>query len=307
MHRFLWRFAIVTVVVFVFPLVWLIRPTVSRMSAETDTSVHPERRLVNDDPQSVIIVGAGISGLCSALELGRAGTEVTVYDMSSVFGGHAVMSQGGLCIVDTSVHQQAGLQDSPDLAYRDFMNWGEDANAEWVRYYVDHSYQDIYEWLVQLGVRFEGVLPAPGNTVDRFHQPVGRGIGLVTPIYRECLKHRNIHFVWNHQATKLLVEHSRVVGVQLRRIRDDVTKNVRSEYVILATGGFQSNLEMVRQYWPQSMTFPERILAGSGRNSVGNGHNLAQQAGGRLVNMDHQWNYFTGIPAVGIVGDDIRF
>ena len=293
MRRFYWSFVIV---VFVCLLVWLTRPTDSPMLAETEMPVHPEQPLINEDSQTVIIVGAGISGLCSALELGRAGVEVTVYDMSSVFGGHAVMSQGGLCIVDTSIHRQSGLQDSPDLAYRDFMNWGEDANAEWVRYYVDHSHQEIYEWLIQLGVRFEGVLPAPGNTVDRFHQPVGRGIGLVTPIYRECLKHRNIHFVWNHQATKLLVEHSRIAGLQLRRIRDDVMVNVRSDYVILATGGFQSNLKMVRKYWPESMTFPERILAGSGRNSVGDGHYLAERVGGRLVKMDHQWNYFTGIP-----------
>ena len=296
MHQFRWRLAIVTVALFTLTLVWLVRPANRYASADTNAPVRTGKTQISKDAKSVVVVGAGISGLCAALELGRAGVDVTVCDMASVFGGHAVMSQGGLCIVDTAVHRQADLQDSPNLAFQDFMTWGEDANADWVRYYVDHSRKDIYEWLVEIGVRFEGVLPAPGNSVDRFHQPVGRGIGLVTPIYRECLKYSNIHFVWNHQAVRLLVEDRRVVGVRLRQIRDGITKNVRSDQVILATGGFQSNLEMVRRFWPRNVTFPERILAGSGRNSVGHGHRLALQVGGRLVKMDHQWNYFTGIP-----------
>ncbi|MFP6763009.1 MAG: FAD-dependent oxidoreductase, partial [Planctomycetaceae bacterium] len=140
------------------------------------------------DAQHVLVVGAGISGLTAALELGRGGAEVTVVDMSSVFGGHAVMSQGGVSVIGTTLQQEAGLHDNAEMAYRDFLAWGEDADPDWVRYYVDHSRIEIYEWLLQLGVRFESVLTAPGNSVDRFHQPAGRGIALVTPIYEACLK-----------------------------------------------------------------------------------------------------------------------
>src|SRR5687767_13090682 len=49
----------------------------------------------------VIVVGAGISGLAAALDLGRGGARVTVVDMASVYGGHAVMSQGAISIVAT--------------------------------------------------------------------------------------------------------------------------------------------------------------------------------------------------------------
>ena len=51
------------------------------------------------------IVGAGISGLCAALEAARGGANVTVLDMASVFGGHAVMSTGMLCLVGTPEQQ----------------------------------------------------------------------------------------------------------------------------------------------------------------------------------------------------------
>ena len=252
---------------------------------------------VRSGSPQVIVVGSGISGLSAALELGRGGADVTVIDMSSVFGGHAVMSQGGLSIIDTPLQRELELEDSPDLAFKDFVTWGEDANEPWVRYYVDHSRTEIYDWLIELGVRFEGIESgAPGNTADRFHQPAGRGIGLVTPIYRACLELENVRFVWNTQVTGLLKDDARVTGVEVRELRTGSVQQVAADSVVLATGGFQSNLEMVRRYWPNDIPFPNRILIGSGRNSVGHGHQLAESVGGALTHMDFQWNYFTGIP-----------
>lgn len=194
-------------------------------SGPAQTGTEPE---VESDPAArphVIVVGAGISGLATALDLGRGDATVTVVDMSSVFGGHAVMSQGGVSIVDLPVQQESGFEDSPELAARDFIEWGEDGVPDWVRYYVENSRHAIYEWLTGLGVRFEGVLPARGNSVDRFHQPVGRGIGLVVPIYQACLTHENIYFVWNTQATRLLRKSQRVVGIETRNLRDDSLSN----------------------------------------------------------------------------------
>src|SRR6185503_8848748 len=73
-------------------------------------------------PQSdPVIVGTGISGLAAALDAGRAGANVTVIDMWSVFGGHAVMSGGLVCLVDTPFQRERHIADSPDLAIRDFL------------------------------------------------------------------------------------------------------------------------------------------------------------------------------------------
>ncbi|MCC7420111.1 MAG: FAD-dependent oxidoreductase [Planctomycetaceae bacterium] len=244
----------------------------------------------------VVVVGAGISGLAAALELGRGGAEVVVLDMSSVYGGHAVMSQGSLSIVDSPLQAAAKSLDSPDLAYNDFLSFGDDSDPEWVRFYVDHSRELIYDWVKELGVRFEGVVASPGNSVPREHQPMGRGIGLVTPIYRECLNQPTVRFVWNTKVEQLLQKDGRVTGVIGRNLRTGAEQSYEAGAVVLATGGFQSNLEMVREFWPAEFRFPDRSLAGSGRNSIGLGHRLAQTVGGDLVKMDHQWNYFTGIP-----------
>lgn len=272
-------------------------PTASKaMNDAKPPEASPTAPLSSEESTDVIVVGAGISGLAAALDLGRGGAKVTVVDMSSVFGGHAVMSQGSISIIGTPTQERAGIHDSPDLAFQDIHRWGEDPATNWVRYYVDHSRREIYDWLDELGVRFSEVLSSSGNSVPREHQPVGRGIGLVTPIYRACLDLSNINFVWNSKVEQLLTDDGHVIGVLVRDMRSGNERKLRAKAVILATGGFQSNLDMVREFWPAEFRFPERILAGSGRHSIGIGHQMAQAVGGELVHMDYQWNYFTGLP-----------
>jgi len=75
--------------------------------AETRDSAAPSPKA------DLTIVGSGISGLAAALDAGRAGANVTVIDMWSVFGGHAVMSGGLVCLVDTPYQRERNVADSP--------------------------------------------------------------------------------------------------------------------------------------------------------------------------------------------------
>src|ERR1043165_3736699 len=149
-------------------------------------------------PSDILIVGAGISGLCAALEAARAGAQVTLIDMASVFGGHAVMSSGMVCMVGTPEQQASHVVDSVELACRDFVQFGEDANAGWVRLFAQNSRRDVYDWLHELGLTGWELYPQviPGNSVRRQHAAPARGVGLVGTIYRECLKYDNLSFVW---------------------------------------------------------------------------------------------------------------
>ena len=244
----------------------------------------------------VIIVGAGLSGLTTALELGRAGLQVLVLDMASVFGGHAVMANGDLNIVRTPFQAARGIVDSPEIAYADMVKWGKTDSLDWARYYAENSHAEIYPWLVSLGVEFEDVLAAPDNSVPRIHLTKGRGIGLVRPVYLECLKLPNVVFRWNTRVTRLVQENGRISGVELLDARTGEPAALAAKAVVLATGGFQSNLDMVREYWAAGVPFPENFLAGSGINSTGAGHEVARAAGATLVDMDRQMNLSSGIP-----------
>ena len=252
----------------------------------------------------VIVVGAGIAGLAAALEAARGGADVQILDMWSVFGGHAVMSGGGVAIVGTDYQRREGVTDTPELAARDFLQWGEDPDLEWVQYYANNSAQEIGSWLEALGVTWGALRQMPGNSVPRFHESNGRGLGLVTPIYRETLRYPNVSFRWNFRVTELLIEEGRVAGVNGEDTRSGVHAEIRADRVVLATGGFQSNLAMVLLHWPDELPAPGRLLVGSGLNSIGLGHELAQQADAAFHRMDHQWNYAYGLPHPRYPGEE---
>ncbi len=257
------------------------------------------------EPADAIVVGSGIAGLSAAYELGRGGAHVVVIDMASIFGGHAVMATGDLSMVGTPFQEQKGQKDSPDLAYKDFMAWGEDADPAWVRYYVDHSREEIYDWVTSLGVSFETFATPAGNSVLRAHRTKGRGIGLVSPIFSECVRQPNISFRWNTRVDKLLTKAGRIVGVHTLSTRKNGERaDLYAKVVVLATGGFQSNLDKVRESFARDVPLPERFLVGSGMNSMGSGLEIAREAGAKLTRLDHQWNYITGLPDPRYPGTD---
>jgi uncharacterized protein len=142
----------------------------------------------------VLIIGAGISGLSAALEAARGGVSVLVVDMSTVGGGHAILSNGAVSIVGTPLQEQQKIADSPTLAEKDFLARGEDNDTRWVAAYVRDSREWLYDWLTDLGVSFQDLARSAGNSVPRLHMTRGKGLGLVEPIYLACLRHPNIRF-----------------------------------------------------------------------------------------------------------------
>lgn len=243
-----------------------------------------------------IIIGAGIGGLSTALEAARNGANVTVVDQSSVFGGHAVASEGGLCLIDTPAQKAQGIADSPDLAYRDFIEWGEDADPFWARLYADRSLTAVHDWMTGLGVKFTFVRFTPGNSVARFHENAQRGFGIVAPIYRECLRTRRVDFQWHIKVTRLIRANGKVTGIEGAHERTGRTIRLNAPSVVLATGGFEGSIELVKRNWPRELAVPETILIGGGIHATGSGLYLAKEAGATTSRMDHQWLYARGIP-----------
>ena len=254
----------------------------------------------------VVIVGAGIAGLTTALEAARGGATVAVVDIASVFGGHALVSEGGLSLIGTPLQEKLGSRDSPDLAYQDFLHWGEDANAAWVRIYVDRSRRDIYDWMTALGVQFSDLRLVAGNSAARFHENPRRGYGLVEPVYRECLKSGRVTFHWNTRITGLAQEDNRIAGVEGVNERTGAAFQLSGKAVVIATGGYQSSLEIVKENWSKDMPFPPKMLIGAGINALGSGLELARRAGALIERLDHQWNYPKRNPRPTISRDEPR-
>jgi len=242
----------------------------------------------------VIVVGAGLSGLTAAVDMGRAGVDVLVIDMNSVAGGHAVLA-GGVALVGTPVQEKAGIRDSPDLAYRDWMEWTEDGDPEWTRFYVENSRAMIYDWATALGVEFVRASEADGNSVPRFHFTKGRALHLVMPIFRTALALPTVSFRWNTRVERLVVTNGRVDGVVVRQLRTGATETLRAKSTVLATGGFESDLKRVLANWTPRLPKPDSLLIGSAISATGSGHDMASAAGAAMRRIDRHYIYIDGM------------
>jgi len=241
-----------------------------------------------------IIIGAGISGLSAALEMGRAGVDVLLVDMNTVPGGHAVMA-GGFAIIDTPTQQAAGFTDSPGRAYEDWQEWTEDGDPEWTRYYVENSRELIYDWAVELGA--DWVRVAVGgyeNSVPRFHFSEHGAVDYVLALVRAALELPNVKFLWNQRVEHLTVDSGRVTGVEITNLRTGEMRTLRGEHMILATGGFEGDLERVLANWMPDLPEPDRLLVGASTHARGQGLDLASEVGAEIANLDRQYIYTNG-------------
>lgn len=246
----------------------------------------------------VIIIGAGIAGLSAALEASTNGAEVLVVEISSVGGGHAIKA-GGFALVGTPLQERKGFNDSPNIAYDDLMAWGEDADPEWVRLYVDNARTEIHDWLATFGIEFSILLDTPEDTVPRFHFAGGTAANVVVPMLREAVRRDNIAFIMNAAAERLLVNEAGIFSVRIRNTRSGENSDYTAPSVVITTGGFQSNLDVVKSNFRTTDTphnaAPDSLLIGSGRYANGDGLRLGQEVGARVMRMDRQVTFVNGL------------
>ena len=242
----------------------------------------------------VAIVGAGGAGVAAAIEARDAGARAIVFEKSAEPGGAAIISGGGCLIVGSPLQQKNGIHDTPDLAFKDWIAWGgPSADAVWARYYIEHTLHDLYHWAESLGVKWVDLKVQEGNSVLRWTRAERNGLGLMSNLI-ESLRRKGGDIVPETEITGLRIDNGRVIGLEGRDARSGEPVAVRSKAVVVATGGFNSNLEMVLEFNPDLRN--HRVLEGSGRGSTGSGHRLVRQAGGYLTHMDHIWFYIYATP-----------
>jgi len=242
----------------------------------------------------VAIVGAGGAGMAAGIEAREAGATVIAFEKGAEPGGAAKISGGGCLVVGSPLQQKQGVKDTPDLAFKDWMEWGgPSADEVWARYYIEHSLHDLYFWAENLGVTWADLKLQEGNSVPRWTKIDRSGLGLMEKLI-EGYKSKGGEIVDDTEITGLTIEDGRVTGFEGRKVSTGEPVEVRSKAVVMTTGGFNSNLDMVLENSPSLRN--DKVLAGSGPGSTGSGHKIVREAGGYLTHMDHNWFYAYATP-----------
>jgi predicted oxidoreductase len=161
-----------------------------------DGSQHPP-------PPDAIVVGAGLAGLVSTLELLRSGHTVLLLDRCEPpeLGGLAREAFGGMFMVDSPEQRRSRIRDNERLALEDWLRIAELGAEEqwprrWAEQYVTRARDDVGGWLREIGVRFFPVVNwaergnfGDGNSVPRFHLTWGTGKALVEAVWGAIERH----------------------------------------------------------------------------------------------------------------------
>ena len=291
------------------------------MSDFTAARPFPHEQVEHWDAETdVAIVGFGAAGACAAIEAAEAGAAVILFEATSGSGGASALSGGEIYLGGgggTDAQRAAGFEDTTKaLETYLTMAGGPDADAAKIALYARESLAH-YQWLKDQGVPYKGsflpgkiIEPAEDDTLiwsgseaawpfsdtatpaPRGHtiQFMGWGGGRkLVDILEARVRALGVDVRCDARVLSLIADASgRVTGLVVRI--DGQPQYIRARKgVILATGGFCMNQDMLRRYAPQTLRLSEPI----GENDNGSGILMGMGAGGDAIHMDE---FFTTCP-----------
>lgn len=215
----------------------------------------------------VVIVAAGPAGLASAISVGENGLKSIVLEKSSTTGGAANMGMGPLGI-DTKIQKACFNNISVEDALHMHMEYTHyRVDGDLVQAYFNKS-ADTIEWLEDMGVQFAGAFryfkesEATWHIVKPENGVIGpRAASSMIKIMTERAKELGSEIYLETAAVSLITEDGKVCGVTAVD-KDGNGIEVRGKAVIVATGGFGNNSEMIKDEFGLTLGedfFPFRI------------------------------------------------
>ena len=181
-----------------------------------------------------------------------------------------------------------GYFDSVELMELDTMIGGKGINDPALVETLCSNTADAVDWLDEHGITLHSVSSFGGASVKRIHRPVdadGKTLSVgsyMIPLLQENCDKAGVQTLLNTTANELLTDaNGAVVGVKATGASGE-TVTVNAKAVILTTGGFGANLDMVVKYKPELKGFMTTNAVGA----QGQGIEMATAIGAGTVDMD---------------------
>lgn len=221
----------------------------------------------------VVVVGAGGSGLASAIAAAENGAKVVVLEKRHGAGGDTALA-GGLFAAESPPLKRLKNDSNADELIRRALSYAHwKTNPRIVRAFIKRS-GDTIGWLEKVGVKFFEIAeyyPTQGPRI--MHLPEGMGAGLIQVLVTKS-KSLGVTLLCDTAATKILTDKSgRAVGVSAVTKEEEIT--VASKCVIIAAGGYGGNRDLLEKHYPQYTDELHLI----GLPHQGDGLRMAMEAG----------------------------
>ncbi|MBN3056676.1 FAD-dependent oxidoreductase [Pectobacterium brasiliense] len=238
----------------------------------------------------IVIIGAGAAGTSATMAAAEKGAKIVLLEKQPIVGGTGNFAEG-IFAANSSLQKRQGIVVTPDMAFKtimDYSHWM--ANPFVVRAFVNRS-ADTIEWVKSKGIKFEYIGPGGPGGMLTWHVIDGPGHGRhLIKTFHEQFKSMDVTTLVKTAGKDLVVKDGKVTGV-IAQDSDGNTVQIDAKAVIIATGGYANNKEMLQKY----AAFPDTIMVGNvGKD--GDGINMAWKAGAKPDGLGLLQAYRPGLP-----------
>ncbi|MCI6529485.1 MAG: FAD-dependent oxidoreductase [Mesosutterella sp.] len=240
----------------------------------------------------IVVIGAGCGGTAAGEAAIEKGAKVIMLEKQGITGGTCKFSEG-IMAVESKMQRDWNYGLTKDQAFQMIMRYGHwRGNGRVVRTFVEKTASTI-DWMQSNGVEFEKLFSNYPDGLYTWHIYKGRGAGWLAK-YQDRFVKQGGQLLLNTPATGLIQGKDGVVRGVIATEKDGSRLTINAKAVIIATGGFGANKEMMQKY----MRFPGVDgLAQTGK--TGDGIQMAWKAGADKDGTEVQASYRPGPKGVG--------
>ena len=220
-----------------------------------------------------------------------AGVEKTLKAAAEKYADNETITALAATVAEQWAAYQAnptGYFDSVELMELDTMIGGKGVNDPALVETLCSNSADAIDWLGEQGITLNSVSFAGGASVKRIHRPVneeGKVVSVgayMVPLLEEDCQKAGVQMMLNTTATEILTDaNGAAVGIKATGAAGE-TITINAKAVVLASGGFGANMDMVVEYKPELKGFMTTNAPGI----LGQGIKMAQAIGADTVDMD---------------------
>lgn len=226
--------------------------------------------------KKILIIGGGAAGLSAAVSAVEAGACVTVLEKRAYPCGNGRYAEG-VFGAGSRMQKRLNIDADPTLLFRQAMEYAHwRSNARLVRRLIGASGETV-DWLTDMGVPFSRVLHhMPNQSPEVFHMayPAPTGLQVMKRLQARA-EALGAALRTGTEVTRLLTENGAVIGASA--ITDGEEREYRADAVLIATGGFGGNAELMRRMIPDCD--PAAFARMKGIPMNGDGMRLAREVG----------------------------
>lgn len=254
--------------------------------SKLNTPIVADVKPATDTTADVVVVGGGASGMTAAATAASAGKKVILVEKLSFLGGTSAYSIESFGAAESSVHKAIGIKATADDMYANYVK----SNPKGIPQAFDvlaHKNGEAANWLWSIGAPLTVTNSGFSVTASREAGKMGQ---IITSALIDEVKKNKVDSRVNTKATELVMEGGAVAGVKVKGPTGEYT--IKAKSVIIATGGFAANNEMVSKYMPELKGYKNS----SSKGATGDGQLMANAVGAQLRDMDNirvNFTYYT--------------